>query len=336
MKKLMLIFAVAAMTIMSGTALALEVDLFAGQTTDIGSVRITNDGDSLQVEYILDEDCGWGLDTHLHVSTTKPTAAAHSEPDIPQNSKGNPKIGNFDWGVGMSFDIPFVDIGPGTITDGTKVYIAAHAGGQGWEGVASALPTEPFTLTVDCGYGIDHYLDIEISDDGVLDGPHGAWCVDLYEEIYLCSEYEAEVMFSAIPVPSYIDWLLNNYMDYIGETSGQSDGSVYVLGDVQAAIWLLVSGEMPTYEYPDDPNTDNYWSPWAWGLDTWGDWADANGVGPTPTLYDKTEYDLDVARAWELANAAISGGEGYKAPCCDGVTGIILLPTEMTDSIGPI
>ena len=331
MKKLLFIVTVAVLALMSEAAFALDVDLLAGQTMDIGTVRITNDGDSLQVEYIIDEACGWGMGgTHLHVSTTQPTAGKHDEPDIPQNNKGNPQIGNFDWTGAMSYDIPFADIGPGAISDGTTVYVAAHAGGQSWDALESSLPTEPFTLSVDCGYGVNHYLDIEISDDGVLDGLHGAWCVDVEEDIFLCSEYQAEVMFSAIPVPSYLDWLLNNYMSYLGETSGQPDGSVYVLGDVQAAIWLMIGG-MPTYEYPDDPLTDQYWSPWAWGLSTWGDWADANGVGPTPTLYDKTEYDIDVARAQELVDdAMLYGGEGYNPGCC-GVTGIILLPTEITD-----
>jgi len=63
--------------------------LYAGQNIPVGTVEVSNDGDNLYVTYLIDAP-GWYLtETHLHV--------ACSESKIPQNKKGNPKPGQFDF-----------------------------------------------------------------------------------------------------------------------------------------------------------------------------------------------------------------------------------------------
>jgi hypothetical protein len=65
-----------------------EVTLFAGQTTDAGTVSVANDDKNLYVTYTTTGD--WKLQqTHLHV--------ADSLAGIPQTKTGNPKIGNFTY-----------------------------------------------------------------------------------------------------------------------------------------------------------------------------------------------------------------------------------------------
>ena len=64
------------------------VTLFAGQTIDAGTVTVSNDDTSLYVTYSA-VDPWWLSETHLHV--------ADSEAGIPQNRKGNPVPGNFQY-----------------------------------------------------------------------------------------------------------------------------------------------------------------------------------------------------------------------------------------------
>ena len=310
MKKLCFLVAVVIFTLTSSTALAVDEPLIAGQYYDIGTVRVTNDANNLYVDYILDGDCEvWGdlAETHLHVAQT--------EPEIPQNKKGNPQIGLFEYSGAMSFTIPLASI-PAVIGD--TIVIAAHAVGPGWDELADALPEEVKLIVY--GYGTNPYLEIEIYDDGILDGFHDAWCLDVYEDVEI-GDFNA-VVYAGVIAPE-IDWLLNNYMDYIGQTSDQGDP--YVPGDIQAAIWLLTSG-MPDYNLAD-PN----FSKWAWGLYHWGDWTDHDAGPITPPdpgnrdAYDANEYNDDVARSQEIADDALLYGEGYEPGCCD-VTGVILVP----------
>jgi len=66
-----------------------EITLWAGQNIDVGEVQIWNDDTYLYIKYLIDEP-GWYLtETHLHV--------ACSEPEIPQNKKGNPTPGHFEY-----------------------------------------------------------------------------------------------------------------------------------------------------------------------------------------------------------------------------------------------
>ena len=326
MKKLCFIVTAVVFTLMSGIAFAapVEVPLIAGQYYEIGTVRVSDDGTDLTVEYIIDGACeGIELtETHLHV--------AEDPEDIPQTNKGNPKIGNFDYSGALSFTIPLSMFSSPPVT----LYVAAHAvasNSELWEEIS-----EITGVTVEIlGYGAtDPYLDIVISNDGYLDGPHTAWCLDLYDEIVVEEELNAEV-FTGVVSPQ-INWLLNNWMDYIGDTSDQGDP--YVPGDIQAAIWILVHGSLPAFQIPDPdpapPAQDlNPWSKWAWGLWNWGDWSDEDtGLPPNTTgnrlAYDKEEYDDDVARAQEIVDDAMLYGAGYQPGCCD-VVGLVLLPYQV-------
>jgi hypothetical protein len=95
----------------------MEVDLLAGQTMDVGDVKVWNDGDYLYVEY---ETSGWCLtETHLHV--------AASLNGIPQTKKGNPIPGQFEYSMehkpcvrSYTYQIPLM------WDPSTELYIAAH------------------------------------------------------------------------------------------------------------------------------------------------------------------------------------------------------------------
>jgi len=65
------------------------IELLAGQDINVGQVEVWNDAENLHITYVIDEP-GWYLtETHLHV--------ACDESDIPQNKKGNPIPGHFDY-----------------------------------------------------------------------------------------------------------------------------------------------------------------------------------------------------------------------------------------------
>ena len=64
-------------------------DLLAGQSIDVGEVQVWNDAENLHITYLIDVS-GWYLtETHLHI--------ACDESAIPQNKKGNPIPGHFDY-----------------------------------------------------------------------------------------------------------------------------------------------------------------------------------------------------------------------------------------------
>ena len=319
MKKLCFLVIAVVFTLMSGIAFAapVEVPLIAGQYYEIGTVRVSDDGTDLTVEYIIDGACESVelTETHLHI--------AEDPEDIPQTNKGNPKIGNFEYSGALSFTIPLSMFSSPPVT----LYVAAHAvasNSELWEEISAITSVE---LEV-YGYGASFpYLDIEILTAGLLQGEQTAWCLDVYEEILTTNGSDPETLnaevFTGVVSPE-INWLLNNYQDYLTPP--------YVPGDIQAAIWLLTTG-MPAYQRPDpdgDPDT-NPWSRYAWGLGTWGDWTDHDGLDDDdvsaayPDSYDEDEYNADVARAQQIADDAMLHGAGYQPGCCD-VVGLVLLP----------
>jgi len=96
--------------------------LLAGQDEDVGEVQVWNDAENLYVTYLIDAS-GWYLtETHLHV--------ACDEIDIPQNKKGNPIPGHFEYSseheisaevIKQPFEISLDSI------DCCNPFIAAHA-----------------------------------------------------------------------------------------------------------------------------------------------------------------------------------------------------------------
>jgi len=90
--------------------------LYAGQNIDVGTVTVSNDADSLDVTFNLTEN--WELvETHVHV--------ALSPGDIPQNKKGNPTPGQFDYCEPPSD--PQTQTYTIDLPEGSTLYIAAHA-----------------------------------------------------------------------------------------------------------------------------------------------------------------------------------------------------------------
>ena len=215
---------------------------------------------------------------------------------------------------------------------------------RSWQEIEESLPYEVELTIPYPWYGVTYpYLGIEISNGGILNGQHLAWCLDVYEDVIVNNTLKASVYLFLNPE---IDWLLNNQMYYVDELSG--DGvTYYVPGDIQAAIWLLLDG-MPPYQRPDPdgyPDT-NPWSKYAWGLPNWGDWVDhdglndygvdaggyGGGVGGVDN-YDENEYNADLIRAMEIAADAQLYGDGY-VPGCDDVTGVVLIPYyDLTEDI---
>lgn len=126
MKKLVYLFIVLSLllALMPVAALAhteedpFVVELIAGQTMDVGQVKVWNDDDTLYVKY---ETAGWCLtETHLHLAT--------SLDGIPQTKKGNPIPGQFDYSTEHSpcvteytYEIPLA------WDPDTELFIAAHA-----------------------------------------------------------------------------------------------------------------------------------------------------------------------------------------------------------------
>ena len=98
------------------------VILFAGQTTDAGTVTVANDETNLYVTFSTSD--GWLLsETHLHV--------ADSLAGIPQTKKGNPKVGNFAYQTThdpevteYTYVIAKADLG---LDGNNSMVIAAHA-----------------------------------------------------------------------------------------------------------------------------------------------------------------------------------------------------------------
>lgn len=104
--------------------------LFAGQTIDAGTVRVSNDATNLYVEFTTAN--GWQLsETHLAIAT--------SLAGIPQTKSGNPKVGNFPYKRTYSPTVTYdvyvfaldqlaVSLGLDRFTCGvSNLVIAAHA-----------------------------------------------------------------------------------------------------------------------------------------------------------------------------------------------------------------
>jgi len=252
--------------------------------TDIGDVRVWNDGDSLFVEYVVTDEAWCLTQTHLEVST--------SLGEIPQKN-GNPIPGQFTYG-GVHDCIPGVIYTISMSWDsGSEILIAAHGVAQtgGTNGLGIALPDQ---VTIDVtfpghGFGEPSYFDVTISGGTLLDGTYDAYCVDLDSGYFsgtanVYSSYEPLPSFVPIEYPENLDrvnWIINQ--DYLSKIS--SYGGNYTYGDLQWAIWKLLDGGEPS-------NTSSL-----------GDWS----------LY----------RAQEILAAAYANGEGF-VPACGEVMAIIL------------
>ncbi len=96
------------------------MDLIAGQHIDSGDVTIINDNDNLIITITTQN--GWSLsETHISVQD--------KEDDIPQNKKGNPKVGHFEYSESHNPNVEFYEltIPLDELPDGDTWAIAIHA-----------------------------------------------------------------------------------------------------------------------------------------------------------------------------------------------------------------
>ena len=164
-----------------------ETDLIAGQNQDIGEVRVWNDETYLYLKYEIDPNFAgtWDL-TKTHVDFS-------SLDGVPVTSKGNPKVGKFDFQKShdpavdeYTYEFKLADLGG--LTLGETVDIAAHADVQEFIGYAdpdldafAATLPDSVTMVVQnpgTGFGDPSYFDVDISGGTILDGKYDDFCID--------------------------------------------------------------------------------------------------------------------------------------------------------------
>jgi len=270
--------------------------------TDVGEVKVWNDGDYLYVKYVVDGE-DWSMTkTHLAVAT--------DPDDIPQK-KDNPIPGHFEYsGTGDTYTIPLEEWDVDT-----ELYIAAHANVQkliGWEsdlaGLEAALPDEvTMSVTYPSGGGPAYFPHTYV--DGV---DHLGWCIDTDNVIYQNVNYTANVYSSydetlpedLVEYPENLD--LVNYIinqGFVGQPS--ACGGNYTYGDVQRAIWALIEDEQDTA-----------------GLGSWSqcrvdeilDDASANGEGFVPGCGDVVAIVLAPVDGQQVVIAQVTFAE-FEVPC---------------------
>ncbi len=278
-------------------------DLIAGQHNDVGNVTFEVIGTKLRVTYQTDSSDLVITEAHLYVGNGPPSKSAPGQ--FPYHWPGNS-------GDSPSSTVVFeVDYPGGCQT------IAAHSvvedrsvpisyTGIGLDELPGVLPT-----TVDMCVKLpgDTYLDDSYFDAHILNsfaplanGIYDAYCVDTRDRIDLSEfllpncdvEHTANVYSSydvlpagLIPEPDYLDevnWLINQ--DYVGKTSPTTGLGVYTWGDLQRAIWDMVS--------PDPDCAGCYlgsWSPER--ADELLGMALANGSGFEPTCGERVAIILE-------------------------------------------
>jgi hypothetical protein len=96
--------------------------LLSGQTTDVGTVKVLNDADSIHVAFSV--TTGWRImETHVAIVT--------DPADFPTNKPGNPMVGRFPLGdylhpgvTEAEYSVSLEDLG---VEPGDMIYVAAHA-----------------------------------------------------------------------------------------------------------------------------------------------------------------------------------------------------------------
>lgn len=248
--------------------IAVEMIVDGGATeTDVGDVKVWDDGTNLYVYYVPIDPLPWPWHsitlTHLEVGT--------GLSDIPQKN-GNPIPGKFTWseakgnnadldGDGTP-DLGYYEIPLGSLGAGTKLYIAAHAevcseDYETYPDVDSIISALPATVTMDASVTLPaSYVDVTISDGGILDGSYIGYCIDSgilidvtapppppYYDVAV--DTNGLVDFDGDPVMDRINYILNQIDDYLSQGYSHSD--------IQVAIWrLLPLQSLPTnYPKPD-------------------------------------------------------------------------------------
>lgn len=285
-------FAVQSLSVTNSNTGSGSTDLIAGQNIDVGEVEwefgyVGGDNLVLNVTYETDEP--WCMtETHL--------AVAESVDGIPQNKKGNPKVGNFEYGDDELSCVTYWSEVVDVPDECSNLVIAAHAVVNKTEVDVEAvndLVTNDLGLpesgTINVHYpGGDSYFNSTIGSsffNGVIDG----WCIDLGHTInpgrtYQCDFYSSfQDLTGIVDKPENMD--LVNYIlnqDYVGSDSPGCTGN-YTAGDVQTAIWELIDDQTST-----------------WGAFSW-------------------------CRVNEIVASATANGEAF-IPSCNGVVALVCAP----------
>lgn len=220
-------------------------ELLAGKNTKVGVVRVTKEGEYLNVKYEI-EGSDWVIsETHLSVTA--------SLSDIPATMNLNPKIGLFKYKKEHYPQVSSYTYSGIPVDGNGSLYIMAHAVVErvtGWKtdlaAVSVQLP-EYVTISVSSPVaGGESYFITTVTNGGIIDGDYAGWCVDVGNVIYPGTEYTAKVISSydtdlsgVVDYPHNlvrVNWIINQ--NFVGQTA--PDGTVYTYGDVQRAIWELV------------------------------------------------------------------------------------------------
>lgn len=281
-------------------------DLIAGQHNVVGNVTFALDGDKLKVTYQTFPDLVI-TEAHLYVGDNPPTKSAPGQfpyhwPGDSGDSPSSTVVFEVDYPGGCQ------TIAAHSVVEDRSVLISYT--GIGLDELPGVLPATVDMCVKKPGdeYLDDSYFDARILNsldlDLLVDGFYDAYCVNTNYLIGLnesllpdCDvQYTANVHSSygvlpagLIPQPEYLDevnWLINQ--DYVGKTS-LLHGGVFTWGDLQRAIWDLVS------PVPDCAGCNlGSWSP---------------------------------DRAEELLNMALLNGSGFEPTCGERVA-IILDPVN--------
>jgi len=258
-------------TVFAGEAVTYE--LIAGQSVDVGSVTVSDDGTNLIVEYNIDVDGWFIVKAHLYADKKAPKKAApgnfpfHSEP-IHATS--------------YTFTIPLAELG---VESGEDLFIATHAlvnnennilGYMDAEGnmyaeqafetvcptlgdIAAALPELPTGVTVQYSNGLFTF----IVEEGPLAGTYTGYCIDNGHYIWpqgyggLNGDYEMNMYSSYEPLPESITTAYDQFgqknvnpnidnpenLPLVNWVINNRDG--FNDTEVQHVIWNLVDDEKP-------------------------------------------------------------------------------------------
>lgn len=267
--------------------------------TDVGDVLVWDQGGNLYVKFAPLDPLPWPWYsmtlTHLEVAT--------SLSDIPQKN-GNPIPGQFTWseakgnnadldGDGTP-DLGYYEIPLGSLGVGTKLYIAAHAevcseDYETYPDVDSIISALPDTVTMDVSVTLPaSYIDVTISDGGILDGSYVGYCIDSGILIDVTAPpppppyYDVGVNTNGLvdldgnPVMDRINYILNQ--DYLSQGYSHSD--------IQVAIWRLLPLQSLPTNYPNPPAVEA-------NVTAIVNDANANGVGYEPECGDYLAIKLE-------------------------------------------
>lgn len=213
-----------------------EIPLVAGQNTEIGTIFVSDDGDTMTVRFEVDEP-GWYMTAiHLYVGTRVPKSAP----------------GKFNYKVSGLYATTYtftVDIDPGRTYD-----VAGHADASntnvivGWtcpsmDELAAMLPASGSMYQLPrSGFSL---FDLVLTSENILKGTHPAWCID---RTHTGDSYIANFLLSLGSIPDclttgenphidhpenldLVNWVLNNDSGFSGEEGMMS---------VQNVIWHLL------------------------------------------------------------------------------------------------